>query len=433
MVKSCCAFGCTNRYHKGTKLSFYRFPADRERRSKWIAALKREDWQPSEHSWVCSAHFVSGKKSDDPLSPDYIPSVFSFVKTPEKRKAKRAVERYEQRQLSKKQRLEYSKTAQDRGSSSSSTLEPHTQGITKEVATQTTAVETTDAATCTEGNIHLTDSAVMTDMSGRYVQALEEECLGSADRKVELECKEGRFLCSEDAFKSDGNKVKFYTGLPCFSILMVVFNFVSPHVKHDDRHSLSRFEQFIATLMKLRLNLFDQDLAYRFGVHQSTISRNFKRWLDVMYVRLKPLIKWPGREELYKTMPLDFKAHFKKCVVIIDCFEVFCERPKPLKARAQTYSKYKHHNTVKFLIGIAPQGVITFISKGWGGRVSDQHLTVKCGILDNLIPGDLVLADRGFNIHEAAGLYCAEVKMPPFTRGKSQLSKMDVDTSRQLS
>ena len=147
----------------------------------------------------------------------------------------------------------------------------------KEVATQTTAVETTDAATCTEGNIHLTDSAVMTDMSGRYVQALEEECLGSADRKVELECKEGRFLCSEDAFKSDGNKVKFYTGLPCCSILMVVFNFVSPHVKHDDRHSLSRFEQFIATLMKLRLNLFDQDLAYRFGVHQSTISRNFKR------------------------------------------------------------------------------------------------------------------------------------------------------------
>ena len=99
-----------------------------------------------------------------------------------------------------------------------------------------------------------------------------------------------------------------------------------------------------------------------------------------MYVRLKPLIKWPGREELYKTMPLDFKAHFKKCAVIIDCFEVFCERPKPLKARAQTYSKYKHHNTVKFLIGIAPQGVITFISKGWGGRVSDQHLTVKCGI-----------------------------------------------------
>ena len=38
------------------------------------------------------------------------------------------------------------------------------------------------------------------------------------------------------------------------------------------------------------------------------------------------------------------------CVVIIDCFEIFIERPMNLKARAQTWSNYmyKHHNTVKF-------------------------------------------------------------------------------------
>ena len=106
-----------------------------------------------------------------------------------------------------------------------------------------------------------------------------------------------------------------------------------------------------------------------------------------------------------------------KCVVMIDCFEVFCERPKSLMARAQTNSNYKHHNTVKYLIGIA-QCVITFISKGWGGRVSDQHLTENFRILENLLPGDQVLADRGFNVQEAAGFYCAEVKLPPFTRGK---------------
>ena len=74
---------------------------------------------------------------------------------------------------------------------------------------------------------------------------------------------------------------------------------------------------------------------------------------------------------------------------------------------------------VKFLIGISPQGVITYISKGWGGRVSDRHLTENCGILELLLPGDKVLADRGFNIQEAVGLYCAEVKMPPFTKGKN--------------
>ena len=45
-------------------LSFYRFPVASDRRSE------KENWQ-HERSWVCSAHFVSGKKSEDPLSPDY--------------------------------------------------------------------------------------------------------------------------------------------------------------------------------------------------------------------------------------------------------------------------------------------------------------------------------------------------------------------------
>ena len=109
------------------------------------------------------------------------------------------------------------------------------------------------------------------------------------------------------------------------------------------------------------------------------------------------------------------------------------ERPKGLMARAQTWSNYKHHNTVKFLIGISPQGSITFVSKGWGGRVSDQHLTEHCGILDHLLPGDIVLADRGFTVQDAAGLYCAQVKLPPFTKGKKQLSNCEVDKARQLS
>ena len=65
-----------------------------------------------------------------------------------------------------------------------------------------------------------------------------------------------------------------------------------------------------------------------------------------------------------KTMPMDFRKKIRQCVTIIDCFEVFMERPTNVKARAQTWLNYKHHNTATFLIGIAPQGVITFISKG---------------------------------------------------------------------
>ena len=70
-----------------------------------------------------------------------------------------------------------------------------------------------------------------------------------------------------------------------------------------------------------------------------------------------------------------------KVVVIIDCFEVYKERPSSLIAQAMTWSNYKHHNTVKFLIRITPQGVISFISKAWGARVSDQHVTENSGVL----------------------------------------------------
>ena len=63
-------------------------------------------------------------------------------------------------------------------------------------------------------------------------------------------------------------------------------------------------------------------------------------------------------------MPTDFvQAYGHKVAVIIDCFEVFIERPGDLLACASTWNIYKHHNTIKFLIGICPQGTISFISK----------------------------------------------------------------------
>ena len=49
-------------------------------------------------------------------------------------------------------------------------------------------------------------------------------------------------------------------------------------------------------------------------------------------------------------------GQFKDCVCIIDCSEIFIERPKNLIARAQTRSNYKHNNTSKYLIGITPAG-----------------------------------------------------------------------------
>lgn len=152
-----------------------------------------------------------------------------------------------------------------------------------------------------------------------------------------------------------------------------------------------------------------------------------------MDYRLRRLVHWPERENLCKTMPMGFKYAFgNKVTVIIDCFEVFIEKPTNLLARAQSFSSYKNHNTIKILIGITPQGSISFVSEAWAGRTSDKFLTENCGFLDKRLPGDMVMTDRGFTVSESVGLRQAKLVIPAFTKGKSQLDTEDVEKTRGI-
>ena len=60
----------------------------------------------------------------------------------------------------------------------------------------------------------------------------------------------------------------------------------------------------------------------------------------------------------------------------------------------------------------------------WGGRVSDR--------LKTFFPGDIVLADRGFNIAESVGMMQARLHIPGFTKGKDQLSAAEVQKTRTI-
>ncbi|KAK0145910.1 hypothetical protein N1851_015163 [Merluccius polli] len=131
---------------------------------------------------------------------------------------------------------------------------------------------------------------------------------------------------------------------------------------------------------------------------------------------LKSLIKWPSKGAVLKNMPKLIKCNFKRCRCIIDCTDIFIARPSSLTARAQTWSNYKH-NTIKYLIAITPAGAISFLSPGWGGRVSDKQIT----------------NESGFLTRDELAAYGATLCIPHFTKGKKQLSAQEVDTARQLS
>ena len=101
----CCAIGCNHndKTHKD-KVNFYRFPTQKShpvQRDLWIRSVRRRNpdgskWEPRPYHRLCSAHFVSGQKSRDPLNPDFRPTIFG---THHVKKAKTDLDRFKRHVL----------------------------------------------------------------------------------------------------------------------------------------------------------------------------------------------------------------------------------------------------------------------------------------------------------------------------------------------
>ncbi|XP_014678815.1 PREDICTED: uncharacterized protein LOC106818641 [Priapulus caudatus] len=431
MVNFCAIYRCGSRGDRDKK-SFYRLPAvitgqcektlelSQKRRAKWLANVSRSIKTSNlPYVRICSDHFITGKPSTlfDCTNPDWAPTINLGHDKVTEASAARDSKRYK-RTLGREEKKKSFDAAsallqlqipydEDEPGSTNTVHE-----IATEIPTQTDLKAAAIAAMQTELQRLLTENKNL------------KQQLSSEKMKFDL-----NFFNDED----DDEKVKYYTGLPDFRTLKILYQYVEPYIPHSRASVLTKFQQLSLCLVKLRLNLSHMDIGQRFGINKSSASRLFLCMIDVLHARLQPLIHWPEREQLRETMPMSFRVNFgTKVAIIIDCFEVFLERPSNLSARALTWSSYKHNNTVKFLIGITPQGSISYLSKGWGGRTSDKHVTEQCGILSQLNPGDVVLADRGFDIADSVGMMGAELCIPAFTRGKKQLSGDEVEKTRKI-
>ena len=134
-------------------------------------------------------------------------------------------------------------------------------------------------------------------------------------------------------------------------------------------------------MVRLKVGLFQKDLAQRFGIAESIVSRLFTSWVNLMYVELEQLCEIPE----YKSP--EIARQFCKLPlvrVILECTEVFTETPSSLQANRETYSNYKSTTTFKYLVGISPHPAVIYVSRAWGGRASDA-----------LKPGEQVVVDEG--------------------------------------
>ena len=168
---------------------------------------------------------------------------------------------------------------------------------------------------------------------------------------------------------------------PCFNATGKKF----PGKGVGAQRTLQPIDEFWLFLTRVRLGLFERDLAFRLNISISTVSDIVNTWSNYLFVILGSLPIWSSKDVIKQHLPKVFEGRFENVRCIIDCTEIKCEKPRDLQKQSELYSEYKSHNTFKGLGGISPNVWTTFVSGLYGGSISDRevveksHFTVSVG------------------------------------------------------
>ena len=432
---TCCIPGCFNNSKRENHLSFYHFPngisKDKQLlRKRWINMVSRKDFKPTLGHRVCSEHFVGGKKT-------YMNNVPTITPKTVNQKP-----RYERKTVKARNRV----VAED--------VKGHQQA----------EEHLNDGYRPEHDSLPLQSEEEVGNVDDNTEELLRAQIAGLLQENSELRAKNEELLfekisqkeetreLSLEKFKDDDKLFKFYTGIPDYPSFQALFRFLGPaahnlvykdsktnsgkivtpeYTKRGPKRPLTPEQELFLVLVRLRLGLLEEDLAYRAGISQSRISRIRITWFDFLHCRFRALPIWPSRSSINDTMPQCFKETYPTTRVVIDCTEIFIEMSSSVRSQSVTYSNYKHHNTAKALIGITPAGAVSFASDLYTGRTSDKQATRNCGIINLLEEGDTIMADKGFDIADDLP-HGISLNIPPFLRGKDSLSIEEEKETRKI-
>ena len=410
--------------------TLHRFPSkllNSERRDVWIRKIRRVSaknaaWTPGESDMVCSEHFVDGhptvKNPDPTVTLGYTTGV---------KKVRRVLVR--QTELS--------------------TTEP-VEELNASASTDVDLAEESSCVSCV--SLRAQNAALQNEIE--ILRAEQSKLAKKVDEVSQALLKEKsiRKPFSWKHIKSDA-KMKVYTGLQTVAIFTLLFDLIKPclptmmywrgkQTKSPSKcklsltrrqHRVTHKDQFLMVLMQIRLGILNEDLADRFCVSSGECSKMFTTWIKMLARLLgDALIVWLSRDIIQSKLPSAFEKVSPKTRCIIDCTEIFIERSKSLHVQASTWSDYKNHNTIKFLIAISPNGYVMFLSDCFGGRTSDQYICNDSGFYKPLDPGDEVMADRGFHIKEDLLCYYCSLNVPPGARVKSQMTAAECKKTKAV-
>lgn len=404
--------GCNNSTISRPDLSFHRLPLKRKAVLRvWIHKIGRKNLPLNNNSRVCSEHFVNStnrRLRKDEYPTLRLPELPTQVTMPrERRVLKRCIGK----------------------------------------AIESSEDSEVDSDVQTDNEVS-TDQATNTELTCEDLDILlkESESLKKEVATLQQQLRSARFSLYN--ISSDDAKISFYTGFPSYAALEVCYKFLGPAVNNliywngkstnsgvkgsGRSRSLTPKQEFFLVLVRLRLGLLEQDVADRFEVSCSTVSRIFTTWINFLYLKLKDIPLWPSKDVIQGSMPKTFRDLYPSTRVILDATEIYVQKPALPDLQQMTFSNYKNSNTYKVLVGISPAGAITFISDLYAGAISDKELTKQSGILQLLEIGDTVMADRGFDIQDDLTPLGVKLNVPPFLKGKKQLSPQEMVETRRI-
>ena len=214
--------------------------------------------------------------------------------------------------------------------------------------------------------------------------------------------------------------LRMETGLPTKEVFDIVFRHT---LRFKDSiiyfsgwkvTSISFEDQILITLMKVRQNYTNLHLAQLFSCSTSTISNIVTTFVHVLHsILFKDIMATiPSRDKNKISAPSSI-SNFTTCRIVIDCTDIEVAAPGLMSQQKAVYSSYRGMHSFKVIVGVAPNAVITYVSKLYPGSISDKCIVQKSGLLNHFVPGDLILADKGFLIQDIVPSDVA-VNIPPF-------------------
>ena len=173
-------------------------------------------------------------------------------------------------------------------------------------------------------------------------------------------------------------------------------------------------------------------MAYsRFEISNTSVTEVLSTLIPILSNALRPLLVFYDQEAVAQSLPKEY-MRYPRLRCIVDCTEFNIQKPKDMRNQAATWSDYKHHNTVKCLVAITPQGSICYLSELYAGRTTVRYIIRHSKFLDYINPNDQVLADRGFPIREELLAKHAQLVMPPAAKGTSQMTSQSTKDTKTV-